>query len=174
MITLLPDEKIVFEGRRHWLPITVTGIFYGIAGIIPILFPFMASLLEETSRAAVTPLITHDLYWFFVAAWLFFLWMFFFIPWTNYYLDVLIITNKRVIDIEQKDLFSRDFAEIRIENIEDIRVDVIGILPSLLNFGVLHLQSAGESREFIIKYIPDPHAVRELISKQHDARMGTR
>jgi hypothetical protein len=91
-------------------------------------------------------------------------WILFFVAWTNYYLDILVVTNKRVIDIQQIGLFARDVAEIRTENIEDLRVEIVGPIASLLHFGNLHIQSAGESREFVMRNIPDPHKVREAIS----------
>ncbi len=111
---------------------------------------------------------------FFLAVWWLLLWMIFFIIWTNYYLDIVVITNKRIIDIEQLGLFARDIVEVRMENIEDIKTAVIGLLPSLLDMGSLHIQTAGESREVIIKNIANPHEVREMITKCHDEAFGRR
>ena len=105
---------------------------------------------------------------FFYLSWLLLLWVFFFISWTNYYLDVLIITNERVIDIEQLSLFARDIAEVGLHNIEDIRVAVVGVIPTLFGFGNLFLQTAGASREFVIKNIPKPLEIKDLIVRaQH-------
>ena len=89
------------------------------------------------------------------------------ISWTNYYLDVLIVTNKRIIDIEQFGLFSRDQASLPIKNVQDIKVKVVGLIPELLKFGNLDIQTAGEAKEFEIRDLRDPEKVKNIINKAY-------
>lgn len=165
MITLLNEEKIILKKRRHWFvialelaPIVLAAIVPLIALIVGAAVPIVEMVFSEYAIFIL----------YFLAVWWLLLWSFFFIIWTNYYLDIVVITNKRIIDIEQLGLFARDIVEVRIENIEDIKTAVIGFLPSLLDMGSLYIQTAGESREVIIKNIPNPHEVREVIAKCHD------
>ena len=65
-------------------------------------------------------------------------------------------------------LFARDEAEIRFEKIEDIRVEIVGFLPSLLKFGNIYIQSAAESREFILKDFQDPYKIKDIIAAQKE------
>lgn len=166
MITLHPGETIVFETRRHWLPIAVEGIVLLIFALIPLALLVLPHVFPPEIQAVVAR--SRDLFFFGVSAWILFLWVVFFIAWTNYYLDIFIITEKRIIDIEQIGLFSRDVAESRLENVEDIRVQITGVVPSLLDFGNLHIQTAGVQREFLVSDIPEPDRVRDIIAKQHD------
>ncbi len=154
MIKLLAGETVVLELRRHWLPITLESLVILVAGFLPLALFFVQNLLSP------------NLFLFFAVAWLQIFWLAFFVVWTNYYLDILVITNKRVIDIEQITLFNRDVAQLKLENIQDVRVQVEGFWSSILNFGDLYVQTAGESREFVIKSIPKPLVVQELILKQ--------
>ena len=169
MITLHPGEEILLERRQYWLPIAIEGITLFIFGVAP-LFAFFAveavpSSLQDFIRGYTLPFL------FLAVLWLLVIWIIFAITWTNYYLDVLLITNKRVVDIQQLGLFARDLAELRLENIEDLRVEIIGFLPSLLRFGNIHIQTAGEHREFVVRNIRDPHGIRDLISRCHDEAM---
>lgn len=171
MITLLQDEKIILKKRRHWFIIVAELAPVVLVALLPPFFlvvgsaiPFIELLLREYVALVI----------FFLGSWWLFLWTIFFIIWTNYYLDIVVITNKRIIDIEQLGLFARDIVEVRMENIEDIKTTVIGLLASLLDMGSLHIQTAGESREVIIKNIANPHEVREIISRLHDEALRSR
>jgi uncharacterized membrane protein YdbT with pleckstrin-like domain len=83
--------------------------------------------------------------------------------WTDYYLDVWIVTNRRVIDVEQRGLFSREIATMQLSKIQDITTEVKGFLPTLIGFGDVHVQTAGLEREFVIRGVPHPHKTREMI-----------
>ena len=159
MIELYKDERVVAEMRRHWFVIASEGILLGAAAIAP-LFAFFVL------RGLVPVHLPFFALFFFYSAFLFLLWVLFFVAWTNYYLDVLIITDKRIIDVEQVSLFSRDNVSVPLRNIEDIKVEVFGILPSLLDYGNLSVQTAGESREIVISRIAHPHEARRRIMEQ--------
>lgn len=165
MINFLEGEKIIIIKRKHWFIIALEGLFITLVAFLPFLVLFTMSFyyidivfLQDYQAFLI----------FFGLVWLVFSWMLFFLVWTNYYLDILLITNKRIIDIEQHTLFSRDFAEMRLENIQDIKVEVMGIIPELLKMGDLHIQSAGLSKEVVLKYMPNPYELKNIISKCHD------
>lgn len=159
MIELYKDEEVLAEMRRHWFVIAGEGVLLGAAAAAP-LFAFFVL------REFVPESFPFSALFFFYFVFLFFLWILFFVAWTNYYLDVLVITNKRIIDIEQVSLFSRDNVSVPLQNIQDVKVEVFGILPSLLDYGNLSVQTAGESREVVISRIAHPHRVRERILGQ--------
>lgn len=94
-----------------------------------------------------------------------FLWLLFFVIWIDYYFDVWIVTNERIINIEQKGLFTRVVSELELEKIQDVTTDVRGVIPTFLNYGNLLIQTAGERERFIFRNIPDPYAVKDLIMK---------
>jgi len=162
MITFHPDEEIVLVKRRHWLPIALQAVGFSVVATVPLVIIFAANISPAISKE-VAPYEPLEL--FIAAAWAFFTWISFFVSWTNYYLDILAITNKRILDIEQVGLFTRNIAELRVEHVEDIKVEVLGFVASLLDFGNLYIQSAGATKEVVLKHIPNPHAVREAISK---------
>lgn len=166
MITLFKDEKIILIQRRHWLPFILEIILLITLSILPFFIFILIEILPPQINQIITAYANY--YFFFSFALIFILWICGVIIWTNYYLDILILTNKRIIDIEQIGLFARDEAEIRYENIEDIKTEVIGFIASLFKFGNVHIQSAGESREIILKNIPQPEKIKEIISLQKE------
>ncbi len=166
MIEFLDNEKIILTRRRHWFVILIEGISLALAALLPIIGLIVFGLFFPT--IANFPFQ----YWLFAlfgaAAWTQLVWMFFFIAWTNYYLDVILVTNKRVIDIEQIGLFSREIADLRLENIQDIKVEIAGWIYSFLKIGHLHIQSAGQSKEFLLRDLPEVQEVKNIILKCHD------
>jgi len=82
----------------------------------------------------------------------------------DYYLDVWIVTNERIIDSEQRQLFSRVIAEHKISKIQDVATEVHGILPTFLNYGDVFIQTAAETKRFIFKQVPNPMEVKRTIT----------
>lgn len=171
IFTLSKDEKIIATIRKHWF-ILLRDIF----GLIVIyIIPFVAywyffdniitpKILIDKIYTNFTPSIMV----FAVSSWTLVIWVKLFAVWTDYYLDVWFITDKRIIDVEQKGFFKREVSTFRMERIQDITIDTKGIIATFLDFGDIHAQTAGESREFIIKGISRPKQTKEIIMKQSD------
>lgn len=163
MINFVEGEKVLYEVRRHWYMLLMDSFIAIALFLIPWIAIFGIDALNVELSSNESALL-----FFFAILWLFITWIVFIVIWTNYYLDVWIITNKRLIDVEQIGLFNRDFSEFRLDRIQDVTIEVNGILPTLLHFGNVHIQTAGEAREFSIKGIPDPYRFRDILVKEHD------
>lgn len=163
MMQLHPNEQLLTAERRHWLPIAIESASLLIAALLPLSLLVGAELMPAGAVATVNEY--RSFAWFLYAVWLLGLWMVFSISITNYYLDILLITNRRVVDIEQLGLFSRDVAELHLENIVDIHVEIKGFVASFFNYGNLYLQTSSERPQFSMNNVQDPHRVQEMISK---------
>ncbi len=163
MITLQQDETILLEVHKHWLGILIHAFILSVLAIIPLSIGVL--VVPYTALNATT-----SAYLFFGALWVFFVWTMFFVMWTNYYLDTLVITNKRLIDMEQFVLFSRDEVVIPLQHIEDIKVEVRGFVATVLGFGDLQIQTAGAVRETITEKIMRPHLVRTCLEGAVEAQ----
>lgn len=159
-INIEEGEKIVLEVRRHWIYLAGEITTLVIVMFLPIfLFNVLESLaLIDFSDSGLA------LYLFGSALWMLILWIAIFVGWTNYFLDVWLITDRRLIDIEQESLFSRHIAECRLVSVEDVVVETRGVLASLLNYGDLRIQTAGDVPAFQIGTIPHPARVKNIIS----------
>ena len=159
-IHLQDDEEILLVVRKHWFVHFVDSLGVIIIGIIP----FVAAALTSpffTINSALSA--------FFTSMWLLIVWMMLFTVWTNYYLDIWIVTDKRIINIDQIHLFKRDVSTLRIERVQDIKVETYGFFATIFNFGNIQVQTAGpEASFYLIKGIPKPAIVRNTILKHVD------
>ena len=152
-------EKILLVTHRHWFDILsqffiiLVMILLLLASCIltPIFFPSLVIGVNATLLSFLQNL-------FLLVAW-----MLFFVIWIDYYFDVWIVTDERIVNIEQKSLFSRSISELELENIQDITVEVLGVIPTFLNYGNLYVQTAAEKERFIFQHVPDPYAIKNLV-----------
>lgn len=86
----------------------------------------------------------------------------------DYYFDVLIVTDRRVVDIDQGQLFYRKISELNLRDVEDISFERNGFFPTLLNYGSITIQTAGEARNFIINNIHFPSEIATVIADLSD------
>ena len=98
-----------------------------------------------------------------------FIWIMAFTVWVDYYLDIWIITNERLLDIEQIGFFNRVVSELDFKRIQDITSRVHGMLPTMFGFGNIHIQTAAEESKFDLKTIPHPVTTRRKIMKLYRA-----
>lgn len=156
----IPDEKIIHILHRH--PIT---IFWLIIGYIVTLAMVPASLIylplfqpELVANPALMPIIVLGGSAFFL-----FVWLFLFQNFMDYYLDVWIVTSKRVLNIEQTGLFIRTVSELRLYRVQDVTSTVKGVAATLFDYGDVEIQTAGEKTRFIFEQIPHPNNISKSI-----------
>ena len=168
MIEFQPNETILCSARKHWLIFALES-----AGLVlGVIFPVGIIIITKLSapdfiQYTLGTKIFYQTAIFLTAAWWLIMFIIFAAMFTNYYLDIFIVTNQRVIDIEQLGLFARDVTSAPLQNIEDIKVEIVGILPSLLDFGNLHIQTAGATREIVIYGVRGPNKLRNSIITAH-------
>lgn len=164
MIKLEEGENLVLEGRKHWFVAFIHIFGFFVSAAIPAVIIFMAekwNFTAEIINAAGIELAYVAYFFYFI--WVLFMWTLLFVNLTNYYLDVWYVTSNKLVDIEQKGLFHRDEAVLRLENIQDVAIVSRGIIQTLLGFGSIRAQTSGERREFIMRNIANPERVKEAI-----------
>ncbi len=159
MFALQQDEKIILKVRKHWWRLFTWGFRMAMLALIPLI---VFALLAVFS---VEKIDTHtiNLFGFFYSMWIAILWILFFIEWTDYRFDMWVVTNQRIVDIDQAGLFARDIATVRLSDIEDITIEMYGVFSTMLKFGTLMVQTAGSKNEFFIKNARNPEEVKEKI-----------
>lgn len=156
----IPEEKLVFFLRRH--PITLVSVIFGYLLLVASPFlvfgyfnAFQPELLGNTSFLA--------LLMFGGSAFFLFAWLFLFQLFLDYYLDSWIVTNRRILNIEQNGLFGRTVSELRLYRIQDVTAIVNGFVKTMFNFGEVEIQTAGEHERFMFEEIPKPNEVAKTI-----------
>ncbi len=164
-------EKIEHIIRKHPFYIiveTIIIIFLALSPQILIsLFKLLINFVPMMADAglSLSNQVPLGLQAFLYSLWLLTLWFILVYRFTDYYLDKWVVTNKRVIDVEQRGFFARETSSARYHKIQDITVTISGFLPTLFNFGTIQIQTAAEVLEFIFPDAPDPIRLKEYIMK---------
>lgn len=166
-IQLESDEVILIQVRKHWFVLCTQLLVVIIVALIP-LIAYIAAI-QFGVFAYVSVSINTAFLIALYSGWLILAWMGFFSVWTNYYLDVWTITNKRLIAVDQRGLFNRSTGSFRLERLQDINVTIQGIIPTFLNFGNLEAETASNDKEFVARAIPKPQELKALILSAADA-----
>ncbi len=161
-----PKEHIEYILRRHWLTfIPSIGFFLILLAIPPAFYLLINNLFPEVLHSEIIyPLciLIGSVYYLFT-------YMFFYIRFIDYYLDLWIITNDRIIDIEQKGLFDRTITELELFRIQDVTTNVTGIFGTIFHYGNLTVTTASNTNSIIFHHIPHPDVIRQELIRLADA-----
>jgi len=167
MISLHDTEKVLGTYRKTWFVF----LFTGVAAITLALAPFILFIILLISPIDVFANLPLSLFWFVTILWWWGIWSSTFIAFSNYYLDVFLVTDERILHINQLGPFSRKVAELRLVRIQDIAIEQYGIIPTLLHFGTIRVQTAGEAPSFSFNSVPRPTALKEIIMNAQRAAL---
>ncbi|MFZ2593247.1 MAG: PH domain-containing protein [Minisyncoccia bacterium] len=156
------DERILLKVRKHWF--LIARDFSGTIAMILVPLFFLGAAPTETNVLAQPEAIFLTCLWFLAGG------IALATVWTNYYLDIWLVTDKRIVNVEQINLFHRETTTLRIERIQDASVEVHGFIQEMLGFGTIKIQSAGDSGNNMLFYgLKNPEYVRGVILEQVDA-----
>jgi hypothetical protein len=153
-------EVMLMKVHRHWWFIALRIIGLALLALAPaIAFAVLRGLGIVTLSTGTIALAT------LTAMWALVLWALFWQFWTTYYMDIWVVTNRRIIDIDYQRLFDRNIAILRLDRVQDVTTHVSGILPTLLKYGSVVVQTAGSDKEFVMDQIAHPEDLRDAISQ---------
>jgi uncharacterized membrane protein YdbT with pleckstrin-like domain len=152
------DEHIVAIFRKHPFYIWITIFKYIVIAIIPALVSaFIGNSLGNLGEYGMILYL----------AFLIVLWIAFFIEYTDFMLDTWVLTNERLVDVEQLALFSRRISTLSLDRIQDITIQQIGFVDTLLGIGTVFIQTAGTEDEFRILGMRNPSHVKDIIMQTY-------
>ena len=155
------DEKIILLLRRHWFVIFRRMALWVVLAAIPLAIIIFF-------RGIIDFIINNEFFYsigvLFLSVYYLYIWLFVLNSFVDYFLDVWIVTNERIINIEQKQLFSREMAEQKLVKIQDVTSEMKGMFSTFLNYGDIYIQTAGEKERFIFKQVHQPEETARKIS----------
>jgi len=164
MIALHPNEKILSVNRKVWYVFAAAySVGVGLMLLPFIIVPTIGALfpvIRETPPLITVLFLTSVL-------WMWCIWVWLFLSFASYYLDIFIVTNERVVHIEQKNLFNRIISEVRLSRVQDITITIAGFFPTMLHYGDIRIQTAAEVSEFAFTQVARPERLKELIMQEH-------
>lgn len=163
-----PDEKVIKLVRKHWTVISKPlFILFGLYIVPLILYFLLNTFLPRLLDFPYYPFFT-----IIIGIYALFAWYLTFIFWVDYYFDVWIITDKRIVDIEQRSIFERVISTVKLYRIQDITTEVKGFSQTMFNYGYLYIQTAGMTERFVFENISDPNKVKAIIVGLQDKTLA--
>lgn len=160
LINLYEDEHIFNVVRKHWYTFIGTII---ITVIVIILFSiasfFVFRNLGGNHEVQISKNLIGGVMVIFGPIFLLSIMGFFYIMWLDYYLDIFILTNKRILRFEQLVLFGQKISETSYQHVQDVSSRIGGFFQTLLNIGTVYVETAGEKENFSFGVVKNPNSV---------------
>jgi hypothetical protein len=168
LVAFLPGEHALFVVYRHWFKVFIVGkidllLFFALA---------VGVYIVENSVVTTDPAVAEAIALFTVSLGGLVLWMHFFGVWTDHWLDVWVVTNLRIIDVEQIGLLKREVASFPLDKIEDVTWRSHGIIQNILKFGDVQMQTASSTTHLNMIQVPHPAEVKDEVVKAMEAHRG--
>lgn len=162
----MDDEKIYLVIREHWVHLFLKILIWVFFASALVLFNRFAQAnlpaIFEGTWGQITQMFTF-VYNMILALSLF-------LTFVIYYLNAQIITNIRVVDIDQVGLFSHVISELHIDKIEDVTSETNGILGTVFNYGNVYIQTAAAVERFEFNNVPNPAEIEKLVLDLYEKR----
>lgn len=137
---LKPGEEVVMAIRRHWIVYVYIFINFLVAAIITgIILMFFGKHLWTYMVLTV--------FWLFSA-------IFLYIKWLDHELDLFVITNNRIIWVDQQWFLNRSLWECNLGQVQDVKSQTRGLLSNIFDYGTLTIQTAWNATNFQMDYAP--------------------
>ncbi len=148
-VELEEGEKIEGQVRKHWLVLVWPGIKVFLAIFIPGIF------IDYVFKNIILLIL--------FLAWFAFILAYAIYHSVRYYYDSFIITNKRIIDIDQKGVFNRSVSETTFDHVQDATYEVKGFFGTSFDYGDVKIQTAGAQENLELSMVPHPKKVQDKI-----------
>lgn len=148
-ISLLKEnEKIIMTLHRHWIILVFHFLYF--IGL------FVTTWIFLSYQTNIIDIVGWSLYWAGISIyWIIYL-TFILVDWINDELDMIIITDSRVISIEQLSILSRNVSECQLDRVQEVNAHTSGIFETIFGYGDVHIYTASEQSRMIVKYAPNP------------------
>lgn len=160
---LQEQETITLLVRKHWWFLWPQSILWVLFAIVPVVvFSWVLDkigILDDLGKIWWAIVILYLVYWALRLL----------LNYYRYHNDLWLITNQRIVDAFKRHPWNLRLATADLVNIQDMSIVKNGPIASLLNFGDVVCQTAGQDNiPFLITGIPHPEQVQLLIDKERD------
>jgi len=158
---LLPDEKIILKLRKHWILLARDTISTLLLAFLPLILLAVIQIMAPQFENFPNYLAFMS---FASALWLLIIWLALAVIWTDYYLDLWIVTDKRIISVDQISLFNRKVTTLSHDRIQEVIVKEENFVQVFFKYGTLDIETASPTDgDATMEGIPNPERVRAAI-----------
>ena len=158
------DEQVLLVAHKHWASMLGEAALTVVPGLTILwLLILLRGLPLTLADASVHAIITLLVPFCFLT-----LWTILAIQWTNYYLEMFVVTDRHIFYTTQVNFTERTVSQWNIHDVSHATVHVGGLIESFFNYGSLTIEGREEYNAVTIGGIPDPEYVAAVILKQDD------
>lgn len=146
------NEEIKLVIHKHWIMDFSISIYFFMFTAVPIIIYAILAIEfwpEKISNIHVISLFAFSIYLMVVA-------LLSYIEWLNQELDLIIVTNERIINHDQIDFLNRSVSESPISQIEDVKGSEKGLISHIFHYGTIEIQTASQKSVFISNFVETP------------------
>jgi len=138
---LRPGEKPLMVIKRHWIILVKLWLYL-------FLWLFFTGLFYIFWNYAWAHLLV-IIFWMIYS-------LFLYIEWINHELDLYVITNNRIIWIDQVGFLNRKVSECNLWQVQEVWNQTKWFLANILNYGTVKIQTAWNATNFTMDLSPKP------------------
>lgn len=146
------NETIFIYTRRYalaFLPIFLMIFLMAILGMLIILF--------------LNNFLPYNVIVFLGSGFLLFTLLFTLVEFFDFYFDVYIVTDRRVVTIRQERLFNRTIDQLLFEDVQDVEARSKGFFETIFSYGDVSIQTAGAKPNFTFAQVAHPNEISAII-----------
>jgi len=147
------DEKIILVVRQHWY----VNLRWVSTAVLMALAPLLLNFLPVFDFVPIKYQPVGLFFWYLL------IFAIAFEGFLNWWFNVFIVTEERVVDIDFVNLMNSKVSDAQLDKIQDVSYEVKGMAATFLNFGTLIIQTAGEIPELEIHNAPNPDMVAKVL-----------
>lgn len=144
-------EKIVMVVKRHWIVFFILWVY------------FFLALIASVSLYIILwfNILTHMLN---ILFWMIFS-LFLYIEWLNHELDMYVVSDNRIIWIEQISFLNRVVSECNLWQVQEVNSKTSWLFANILNYWTLSIQTAWNKTTLQMDFCPDSmQAARKILN----------
>jgi len=152
-------EEIILLLRKHWVT-NIPWLLFSFLMLISPTFIFPAiSYFKIFSFMPIRFQAVALIFWYVVT------FSFLLTSFINWYFNVYIVTDRRIIDVDFYSLLYKEISACYISKIQDVTYQVLGGLKVIFDYGNVLIQTAGTEKNLEFEQVPKPAVVVKKITE---------
>lgn len=155
-----PWEEVLMTVKRHWI-VYVMLISYLVLGLI------VSGIIFAIFGFWSLGILSNICIWLILS-------LFLFIEWLNHELDMFIVTNNRIIWVEQVSFLNRNVSETNLWQIQEVNAKTSWLFANIFNYWTLSIQTAWNKTTLMMDFSPDviqtSRKILNIVDSYRDSR----
>jgi len=152
------DEEVILFLRQH----PIVNVKWILIVIFMLVLPSVFSFFPPYSNLPINFQFVITLGWYM------FVFGYAFAKFMGWFFNIYILTDERIVDVDFKNIFFRNIATAKIEEIQDVSIQSSGSFETFFGYGSVFIQTAAEVAVFEFLSVPNPDKVGKIINQLID------